>query len=502
MKNKIPQLLAGLLVFTACSLDINKDPNSLAELESAKSLLPSAELTIAANLMGWNTGFGGGYWSQYMAQSPTASQFKSLEDYIETDYSYLWSEFTAGALNDLKEIKEISAEKQTPSYAYIAEILQIFAWQVMTDTWGDVPYSEALQGGDNTNPKFDKGEDIYADLLVRVEAVLAVDVANLSDIDASYDLIFNGDLEQWKAFASALKLKLLIRQSETADYNNASVLSFVESTTFTSAGAIISGKIFSDVDGKRHPMAEFQAGGANFVSLNVIASKTLLSYLENNNDPRLASIYSKAADGTYRGALQGDYNSTEDVDSNGTADKNEKYSGMQWAYNMDLPLLSYWEQEFFIAEIYARANNMASAKIHYDKAVAASLAAHGLSASITAAGEYAEFVPANLDEALELIGLQKWVAYCKYQHHEAFLERNRLKYPALDKVNVAADRVEVYNNFPVGKFTVSVQGRSKLNGKLPASPTFPNSVLSRNSNAPSQKANIGENVWWNKKEDL
>ncbi|MDR3267256.1 MAG: SusD/RagB family nutrient-binding outer membrane lipoprotein, partial [Tannerella sp.] len=93
----------------------------------------------------------------------------------------------------------------------------------------------------------------------------------------------------------------------------------------------------------------------------------------------------------------------------------------------------------------------------------------------------------------------KWVANCNYQHIESFLERNRTKYPAVNEINVAANRREAWNNFPVGDLTISVNGRALLNGTLPASPMYPEAVLSRNNNAPGQKANIGEKVWWNQK---
>jgi hypothetical protein len=56
-------------------------------------------------------------------------------------------------------------------------------------------------------------------------------------------------------------------------------------------------------------------------------------------------------------------------------------------------------------------------------------------------------------------------------------------------------------NFPVGEFTISVKGRTKLQGYLPASPIYPNNVLTRNTHPtrPSQKSNVGQKVWWNVK---
>ena len=95
--------------------------------------------------------------------------------------------------------------------------------------------------------------------------------------------------------------------------------------------------------------------------------------------------------------------------------------------------------------------------------------------------------------------MQKWVANANYQHIESFLERNRTKYPSVNDIDIEANRQFAFNNFPVGDLTISVKGRALLNGNLPASPLYPTSYLFRNNNAPSQKANVGEKVWWNMK---
>jgi hypothetical protein len=71
----------------------------------------------------------------------------------------------------------------------------------------------------------------------------------------------------------------------------------------------------------------------------------------------------------------------------------------------------------------------------------------------------------------------------------------------VNDINIAADRKGAWSNFPVGDFTISVKGRTKLQGNLPASAIYPNAVLTRNtsSTVPSQKANVGEKIWWNQK---
>jgi hypothetical protein len=79
------------------------------------------------------------------------------------------------------------------------------------------------------------------------------------------------------------------------------------------------------------------------------------------------------------------------------------------------------------------------------------------------------------------------------------LERNRTKYPSVNEIDIAANRVVANANFPIGDLTISVKGRGLLQGNLPASPLYPSSYIFRNNNAPNQKPNVGVKVWWDVK---
>lgn len=162
--------------------------------------------------------------------------------------------------------------------------------------------------------------------------------------------------------------------------------------------------------------------------------------------------------------------------------------------------MSDWEVNFYKAEVFARAGDKAKAKAAYEAGVKASLAQHGISdETMLDASGYAKWVDGTEESEIKQIAMQKWIANCNYQHIESFLERNRTKYPAVNEIDIAADRSYAYINFPVGDLTISVKGRALLNGNLPASPLYPESYIFRNINAPSQKASVGEKVWWNKK---
>ncbi len=499
MKKNLIILFIAATSFVSCSdwLDVNHDPNALEEVPTANSLLPAAEVSIANNLMGWDFGFGGGFWVEYWTQTSTASQFKALCEYQPNGFNTAYSSLMAQSLTDLKRIKEMTANDENKGYYFVAEALSIYTWQIITDVWGDMPYVEALKGNEGLlHPKQDKQQDIYADLKVRIDELLKIDLSK-SSVKGTYDYIFAGDLNKWYKFANSLKLKLMLRLSETETYKNAEVLSFIENGSFLDVSASIPGSIWSDdMEGKRHPFREFQEGGANYFSQNVVACKTFIDYLSTNSDPRLTTLFS----GNPKGAFFGDFGSKEDSDGNGTTDDKETYAKVVLTADMDIPLISAWEVNFQIAEVYARAGNNAKAKEYYENGVKASLAQHKISdASIIATGGYAEWKSGSVESQIKQIAMQKWVANCKYQHIESFLERNRTKYPSVNEIDIERDRQAAWRNFPVGDLTISVAGRGTLTGNLPASPTYPSSYRDRNNNAPAQKANVGEKVWWNQK---
>lgn len=496
-------LIAFLSFFAiSCSdyLNVNHDPNVLEEIPDAKVLLPAAEVSLANNLMGWDFGFAGAFWVQYWTQAYTASQFKFLCEYNETSFGTAYQDLTAGTLADLNRIKKITVDGDNKGTYFVAEALSIFTWQIITDLWGSIPYSEALKGDEGIDsPKFDEGKNIYVDLLKRIDELLAVDLTG-SSLDAKYDFIYAGDLSQWVKFANSLKLKLTLRLSETEEYNNANLLAWVQRGNLLEKSAKISGKVWSDgEEGKRHPMREFQEGGAGYLTTNVIACRSFLDYLKVNKDPRINTLFSPASDHNHRGAFAGDFDSKADSDGNGTTDDKESYSRALFTGDMDLVLMSDWEVFFYIAEVYARAGNKEKAEENYMNGVKASLAQHGIGDHSIIESGYAKWIEGSVESEIKQISMQKWVANANYQHIESFLERNRLKYPSVNDIDIKADRKAAHENFPVGELTISVNGRAKLNGNLPQSPMYPTSILARNTNALPQKANIGEKVWWNKK---
>jgi len=201
----------------------------------------------------------------------------------------------------------------------VATILKIWAMQQLTDTWGDIPYSDAFKGNidpaiSEPTPKYDKQQDIYASFLTELKA--AVDMINDGPGFTSGDVIYGGDMSLWKKFGNSLRLRVAMRMSGKDNYVTANAVL----TEVTEAGLLESNAEnaeFPYVGGgsDNSPMydAYFTSARNDFTTC-----KTLINLLKgvddtlNNKinpfngltDPRL-EIYSRKRSGKYIGMPYG-----------------------------------------------------------------------------------------------------------------------------------------------------------------------------------------------------
>jgi hypothetical protein len=133
----------------------------------------------------------------------------------------------------------------------------------------------------------------------RTDSLLINDYSGAT-LNGDFDFIYEGDMNHWMEFAKSLKLKLMLRLSETPNYNNVEVLAFVSQGGFITQSASIPGSLWEDKNNKRHPMVEFEDAG---YFDNVIASKTFADYLDLNGDPRIASLIEENGSGAFFGCF-------------------------------------------------------------------------------------------------------------------------------------------------------------------------------------------------------
>ena len=122
-----------------------------------------------------------------------------------------------GAMDILKFIDiaiQKAKERGSRTHVGIFTTFRVLLFSFMTDFYGDVYYTQALQGREGIlYPTYDKQSDIYAGLLKELDGANADIAAGTETISTSYDLMFGGDKTQWIKFCNSLKLRLLMHAS-------------------------------------------------------------------------------------------------------------------------------------------------------------------------------------------------------------------------------------------------------------------------------------------------
>ncbi len=471
------------ILFASCSdwLDVNDDPN-VPTAVSIDLVMPAVEASIAVQVGGFLFNVGG-FYSQYWSQAPEANQYNTLDKFdIKTDFlNNVYSELYAGALNDIKKIRELAVEEKREGDYLAATVLRAYTFQLLVDLLGNAPYSEALQGTDQLSPKFEEGKVIYDGIVKEIDDALSKITPN--SFVTSNDLLLGGDLNQWIGFANALKLKIFMRQSNTDNKHVDEIKKLLSDNKFMTKDILFTS--FQDEVNKRNSWYDTEVDRLG--GMNHVATKNIISYMVANNDPRISKIWNKAPNSK---SYEGNYPAGKTIDGIKTAD----FSSPIMTPTTPICLYTLSELYFFIAEAQLVYNNdAAKAKNAYEKGINANLALHGIEIDgeeLYGSGKVYEF-----DNTAKKISMQKWVSLALVNNIESFFETLRTGYPEICSSTVSeimgdlslyipGDRIYPYEN---------VLGKKVFLTRF----YYPEISTTRNQNSPSQ-VKLTDKLWWAK----
>jgi len=288
-------LMLVLLGFGSCKkwidTDINTTPNSPPDADMS-TILSYAETNMAYNTIGGNDiSRVTSIWMQYIAGVSRQSNAEQNYYWYNSDDNNLWNGDYATTMSDLRKIISKADAKLTATsspadkkighiYKGIAEVLLANTLGVVTDVWGDIPYSDAFQGAANLQPKFDTQEQIYA----LINATLDDAIANLTSSDgvgtAERDLMFGGKAAPWTAAAWSFKARYALHLSKLQG-----------ATAYQNALAAIANGAISSNDGDlqfNFPGYPYSNPFFNFENErgDVTMHKTFIDMLNTRFDPR------------------------------------------------------------------------------------------------------------------------------------------------------------------------------------------------------------------------
>lgn len=366
----------------------------------------------------WNIMFSGGFISNQ--SSTQAGVLLNLRE--------------AARLVPLQNDAQASPAERT-NQAACTELLEVYAWSVLVNTYGNVPYTQALDAN-NLQPQYDNAQTVFNDLMRRLNAALGtIDVTE--DGFGSNDLLFGGDMARWAAFGNSLKLRLAMTIADVdAAQAGTAVAEAAPNAVASNADNIAFQYLNAPPNTNPVWLDLIQSGRQDFVAAN-----TLVDVMNGLNDPRVPHYFSEDAVGGYSGGIYGS--------SNNFATYSKPHDDVQ-APDYPATLFDAAETHFLLAEAIERGFIAGSAAAEYEAAIRASIEAWG-GTSAEADAYLAQPAVAYATAAgdwKQKIGTQAWIALYN-RGHEAWTSWRRLDHPVLVAPTDAISVIPVRYTYPV-----------------------------------------------------
>lgn len=424
--------------------DLNQNSKKPAAV-AAGTLFANAELNVTNTLTSTNVNLNifrllAQYWTE--TTYPDESQYDLSTRNIPQTF---WHALYRDVLTDLNEAKTIITEDAGTDAAVKKnqlaqiEIVSIYTYAVLVNTFGNIPYTQALDIN-NLSPQYDDAKTVYLDLLTRLDAAIA-DLDPAAGSFGASDILYKGDVAGWIKMANSLKMRLWIIIADVEPAKAKAAIEEASPKAFTSASesAIFH---YSTVPPNTNPLWVdlVQSGRLDFVGAN-----TLVDTMNALSDPRLPFFLGEAAGGGYKGGIYGTSNDYSAFSPVGDLLRAKDFPSV-W--------INYTEVEFIRAEAIERGMTgvAGTAATHYTNAVTASIVSWGGTEEDAAA--YLARPEVNYATAQGgfkgKIGVQKWLALYN-RGFEAWTDWRRLDYPKLVKPEEALSEIPVRFPYPVSE---------------------------------------------------
>lgn len=394
-----------------------------------------------------------GFTFKLMAQQFAETTYFSTTAYNLVDVgSGFWVSMYRDVLLDYKEAKTLIKAKPSlypdvdQNKLAIIEIMEVYTYSLLVNTFGNVPYAGASGSGlksealnpDNLVPQYDDAAAIYDDLFTRLDKAIS-QLKTGADSFGSADLIYKGNVASWLKFANSLKLRMAMT---LADVNSTKAKSIAEAAVTAGvfkANSDNAALVYLSTTPNTNPI---WVGLIQSSREDYVASNTMMDMLKASNDPRITLYYTKDNAGGYSGGIYGRSNAYITYSKAGAAMTATTTPGV---------LLSYDEIAFYLAEAAARGYSVGgTAESFYNAGITASILYWGGTAA--AATTYlteptVAFATATGSTPLQKIARQKYLALFN-RGLEAWTEYRRFDYPTFNKPPIPQGDFPVRYTYP------------------------------------------------------
>lgn len=452
-------MLFSSVALTGCSksfLNVNKDPNRVTDDNvTAELIFPQAANAVGQRQVGF------GFLDTWMGYFAPNGAYVPQQDLISYNIDFSFSNATYGnhfsVLYDLHqaEVKGLATGDTALSGASI--VMEAKLYQELVDLFGNVPYSQAFQSNTHATPAYDKAQDIYKALQLRLDTAIKYLGYPVKKAFTKADIVNGGNTGKWIKFANTLKLRLLIRQSEVSGFDpSAEIAKIGPAANLLGAGESIAvNPGYSNDVNKQNSF--YSVNGWDPTGAVSNQSTDANAYIINllNGDPRLSQFwYPVGFKGTnYTGGVFGDLQVNIPIASglsyygpalvggitSGNVGDGSGAKQDQWIYPS-------YESMFLYAEAVARGwFSGISASQAYQNAVTESFVWLKVPSASVAAADYLTNHPlpaGSAHDVSKFMALEKYKALCGIDPVEAYSDLRRLNMLTdLSYISVAVSKI-------------------------------------------------------------
>lgn len=432
MKKIIFTLVAGIVMLhTGCKKfsEFQTDPNK-STTSTPDLLLNTVEQTAFQS-----TDLGVALSSRQLA----------FTDNVSNQQYYGWTRGSFNNYNSLRQVlkmEQVAAAQGRPEYLPLVKFFKAWYFLQLTQMFGDIPYKEALNGDGNvTTPAYDKQEDIYLSILNDLQLANTLITANTAAVQG--DIVYNGNMQQWKRAINTLSLRVLISLSaKEGDARFEIRKRFADIVNNPTASPVLTANSdnaalkFYDLQDNRYPYFN-----SNDLQTAYYMEETFVNLLKGYKDPRLFSFADKApkfaalpaTDFSAYGGVMGSAPVNEN-NARTVAGEVSKINPRFYNSPVNEPsiALGYAELQFILAEGVVRGWITGSAADFYNKGITASLNFYNVSANDISSYLAQASVQLPAVNPLQQILTQKYIASFMNSGMQPFFEQRRTGIPVFD----------------------------------------------------------------------
>lgn len=403
--------MMSFLILPSCSQfeEFNENPNEPTivspEVLLTSSMRKSVNSTVTESFLLGNNA----------AQLTAKTLRTEVDTYNWNAFPTVWEELYE-SLTDINEVIDLAQEQGNQQMEGVATVWRAYVYSILTNAYGDIPYSEAIGGADNNfTPKYDEQSAIYADLLAQLDKATGM-LGGSGTIQG--DIIYGNDAAKWQKLANSLRMRLLMTASNQMSNAGSQFAAIYNGGNFISSNADNAALTYLNGFPNQFPTLVLKTGDFDAVAL----SQSLYKVFNQNKDPRLMR-YARSNNGS--DADFSDYSGAANGANSGDCPKNGSRLGYQYfndpsqvpdnGVNLSDPqgiIMTYAEVEFLIAEAAAKGWISDDIESHYKNGIQASMEYHSVEASDAGWSDFEDFYQ-NSGVAYEQttdIWEQKWIA--------------------------------------------------------------------------------------------